>query len=511
MNMNKLNKLVKVLAYIRYSSHNQDDGNSVSAQISCIEKYCADHGMEVEKYYIDEAKTGRNTNRPQYQQMLHAIENGTFDAKIIVVRAIDRLHRNAKNQLSDLEWLAKHCMRLISVTDGIDTATETSKLLTTIKAAVAEDFSDTLSKNTRGAMLELAKQGRHLGGVPPIGYKVNAEGFYEIDEVKAPIVREIFKLYLQDMGYDCIIKQMQQKGYKTNEGRDFSKSSINGILKNPKYMGTYVYDKSAPKDSEGKRNSHAAKKDYIQIKDGMPAIITPADFHKVQEKMANHQNKYQHRNSKHYYPLNGKLHCAKCGKAFSGNVNKCKGKSYYSYKANCTCGIKSIKMDKLNRFVFYGLQQCLFNPGNKEKILEMMNKKLTVQHAMQSEEVTALTNKINGLENAQNNLTGYLEAGRATQTILNKLEKNEAELAILRTQLAAKKQEVSSVSEDTYKQLVKQFLHYMCHNKTSEAYALRDAMIERIDIDAEAVTIHFHIGVTADDDTVRYFNDYREV
>ena len=36
-------------------------------------------------------------------------------------------------------------------------------------------------------------------------------------------------------------------------------------------------------------------------------------------------------------------------------------------------------------------------------------------------------------------------------------------------------------------------------------------MIERIDIDAEAVTIHFHIGVTADDDTVRYFNDYREV
>lgn len=249
MNMNKLNKLVKVLAYIRYSSHNQDDGNSVSAQISCIEKYCADHGMEVEKYYIDEAKTGRNTNRPQYQQMLHAIENGTFDAKIIVVRAIDRLHRNAKNQLSDLEWLAKHCMRLISVTDGIDTATETSKLLTTIKAAVAEDFSDTLSKNTRGAMLELAKQGRHLGGVPPIGYKVNAEGFYEIDEVKAPIVREIFKLYLQDMGYDCIIKQMQQKGYKTNEGRDFSKSSINGILKNPKYMGTYVYDKSAPRIS----------------------------------------------------------------------------------------------------------------------------------------------------------------------------------------------------------------------------------------------------------------------
>ena len=171
------------------------------------------------------------------------------------------------------------------------------------------------------------------------------------------------------MGYDYIIKRMKQKGYKTNEGRDFSKSSINGILKNPKYMGTYVYDKSAPKDAEGRRNSHKAKKDYIQVKEGMPAIISPADFQKVQEKMSGNQKKYQHRSSKHYYPLNGKLRCAKCGKAFSGNVSKCKGKDYFSYKPTCTCGIKRTKMEKMNEFVFYGLQQCLFNPDNKEKIL----------------------------------------------------------------------------------------------------------------------------------------------
>lgn len=509
--MNKLKKLIKVLAYIRYSSHNQDDGQSVPSQISKIDKYCKAHGMEVEKYYIDKAKTGRNTNRPEYLQMKQDLEDHAVEARVIVVDDFDRYHRRAYNQMGDIEWCERNGIRLISVQDNIDTADNPNKLLINIRAAINEDFSNHLSEKTHTAMLTLAKEARHLGGVPPIGYKVNGEGFYEIDEVKAPIVREIYKLYLQDMGYDYIIKQMKQKGYKTNEGRDFSKSSINGILKNPKYMGTYVYDKSAPKDSEGKRNSHAAKKDYIQIKDGMPAIITPADFHKVQEKMANHQNKYQHRNSKHYYPLNGKLHCAKCGKAFSGNVSKCKGKDYFSYKPSCTCGMKRIKMEQLNKFTFYALKQCLFTPDNKEKILNKMNTKLSVQHAMQSEEVNALTNKINGLENAQNNLTGYLEAGRATQTILEKIEKNEAELAILKTQLAAKKQEASSVNGETYNQLVKQFLPYMCSQKTSEAYALRDAMIERIDIDSEAVTIHFHAGVTADDDTVCYFNEYQEV
>lgn len=504
--MKNENEPEKVVASIRYSSHNQDDGNSVSAQMMCIEKYCAEHNMVIENCYIDTAKTGRNTNRPQYQKMLKDLADGTVQAKTVIVRAIDRLHRNAKNQLQDLDWFEKNGIRFIAVHDGIDTFGNTSKLLTTVRAAVAEDFSNTLSQNTRSAMLTLAKEARHLGGVPPIGYKVNAEGFYEIDELRAPIVREIFKLYLQDMGYDYIIKYLKKQGYKTNAGRDFTKSSLNGILKNPKYMGTYVYDKSAPKDSEGKRNSRKTKRDYIQIQEGMPAIISPADFQKVQEKMADNKNSYRHRAGKHYYPLNGKLRCAKCGKAFSGNASKCKGRYYYSYKPTCHCEIKNINMKNLNEFTFSALQQCLFNPENKDKILTAMNTKLSVQHAMQSEEVNALTNKINGLENAQNNLTGYLEAGRATQTILNKIEKNEAELAILKAQLAAKKQEASSVGQDTYNQLVKQSLHYMCNEKTSEASALRDAAINRIEIAEDAVTIIFNEGVAADSRTIHCLN-----
>ena len=129
---NKLKKLFKILAYIRYSSHNQDEGNSVSLQIASIQAYADSHGMEIEAFYIDIAKTGRNTNRPQYQQMRDDIKNGKVEAKCIIVRAVDRLHRNAKNQLADLEWFADNGIRFISVTDGIDTETETSKLLTTM-------------------------------------------------------------------------------------------------------------------------------------------------------------------------------------------------------------------------------------------------------------------------------------------------------------------------------------------------------------------------------------------
>ena len=504
--MNKIRKLIKVLAYIRYSSHNQDDGCSVAAQIACIDRYCSGNGMEVEEYYIDMAKTGRNTNRPEYKRMMADVQTGTVEARTIIFRDFDRHHRSLLNEAKDLEWCEKNNVRIISIQDGIDTAKNPNKFEIYMRAAMAEAFSEKLSQNTRSAMLTLAKEGRHLGGVPPIGYKVNAEGFYEIDELKAQIVREIYKLYLQDMGYDYIIRYMKEQGYKTNAGKDFTKSSLNGILKNPKYMGTYVYDRSAPKDSEGKRNSRVKKATYIQLKDKMPAIISPEDFQKVQEKMAEKKLQFQHRAGKHYYPLNGKLRCAKCGKAFTGNVSKCKGKNYFSYKATCQCGIKPVKMEQLNAFVFYAVQQCVFSPENKDKIISRMSAKLALQGALQSAEVSELTNQINGLENAQNNLTGYLEDGRATQTILDKLEKNEAKLAILRTRLAAKMKMESTVDASAYDSLVRQFLGYMSTEKTPEAYALRDSVIDYIDIDTDAVAVHFNNGTTADNDTICYFN-----
>lgn len=103
-----------------------------------------------------------------------------------------------------------------------------------------------MSKNTRAALLESAKDCKHLGGTPPIGYSVTLEGYYEIDETKAPIVRDIYRYYLNGMGYDDILNHLQQQGYKTSNGNDFSKSAVHAILTNPKYMGTYTYDRTMP-------------------------------------------------------------------------------------------------------------------------------------------------------------------------------------------------------------------------------------------------------------------------
>lgn len=497
----------QVIAYVRYSSHAQDDGNSVAAQIQCITDYAEKHNMEIENWYIDTAKTGRNTNRPNYKQMIDDIKNDHVKARTVVVRAIDRLHRNTKNALIDTDFFEKNHIRLIGIIDGIDTADENySKFALTMKAAAAEDYSNLLSKNTRAALLESAKDCKHLGGTPPLGYSVTQEGYYKIDNVTAPIVRKIYRLYLSGMGYTYIQNHLKQKGFKTSSGNDFSKSALHSILTNPKYKGTYTYDRTMPKDSDGKRNSHAVKKKYVEILNGMPAIISEADFDKVQEKMTQNATKQTQRTGKHYYALNSKIFCPYCGKAFSGNMNNSNGKKYLQYRRSCGCKIKSIRVEQLNRSVFYALQQCLFCDANKDKIIQKINEKLNIQKSLQSEKITTLNNRINGLEKAQERLIGYISDGKESPSISNKIQNNDIELAALRQQLENESKQVTTINNEIYNGLVKQFTQYMSEVKSPETAALKDAAIHRIVPDKDEITICFNKGVTADNDIIQYFN-----
>lgn len=131
-----------VIVYVRYDSHAQDDANGVAAQTAYIEEYGRLHNMEIEKYYIDTDKTDRS----EYRQMLEDITTKKVKAKTVLVKTIDRLHRNMTNALGDIVFFDKHNVRLIGIMDGIDTT------------AATENYSDLLSKNIRAGLMKSAKK-----------------------------------------------------------------------------------------------------------------------------------------------------------------------------------------------------------------------------------------------------------------------------------------------------------------------------------------------------------------
>jgi len=172
--------------------------------------------------------------------------------------------------------------------------------------------------------------------------------------------------------------------------------------------------------------------------------------------------------------------------------------------------VKSVNMNKMNDFVFHALAQCVFGSENKDKIIGKINAKIKQDIISQSDEVNALKKKIDDLQTVQDRLVDYLQSGMASETILERIRKNEDELKQLRNQLDIKSREIALVDDAKYAGLVKKFKAYMGTVKSPEAKALRDAAIEKIVPDTEQVTIYFKKGVTANAETKAYFNTNQE-
>lgn len=484
---------LRVVSYMRYSSHNQDDSNSIEAQRFAIKRYCDSVGYKISHEYIDKACTGTNTNRTNYQKMINDAKDKKFD--ILLVHKLDRLHRNTINTLEDIKELKSLGIRYIAVGDDVDTEQESSLTLA-LKAVLAEEYSKNLSKETRKGLEINAQMGVHNGGKPPYGFKINRDYHLEKDESTAPAIKKIFELYLADMGYNAILKWLDDNGYKTLNGNSFSKTSLYAILGNSKYCGRFFYGKTAPKDNDGHRNSHKLNENYITIENGCPAIITPEQFEAVQEKMKNKSEAKKHYNSKHYYPLNSYIYC-NCGSSMSGNIsysgqNKTK---YITYRCSKSKSHRSVNASYLNDFVFFIISELLFNPANNERILSLLNKYSRENNAVLNHKYKQLCQSKAARTQKMNNLINSIENGKSSPSILNKINEHETELSAIEKQMEEfNSKEHIFIEEDLIK-LKGKFVSYMCTERTVNTKKLIDNCISSIIVEDEIIHINLHPSI----------------
>lgn len=490
-------------AYCRYSSHNQDDGWSIESQRSAIEKYAKNNDISIKQYFIDEAMTGRNTNRPSYQSMMQEFQEHK-DVKILLVHKLDRMHRKTINQLKDMDTLGKMGIRLIAIADGIDSNESTCNLIATIKAALAEQYSVNLATEVRKGLMEAAKSCMHTGGRPPYGFKIGEDRKLEIDNQTAPAVRMIFEMYLAGMGYSKIINWLNEHGYKTQNGNSFSKTAINAILHNEKYCGVYVYDKVLPKDEDGHRNSHKYKENYLRIEDGCPAIISKEDFNTAQEKMKNNAIKIKGYHAKRYYPLNGRMYLSGSNTRFTGVVNHSKEMQYFKYRCTKT-GFKSIDAPVLEDSVFCALRELLLAEDREEKILTALNQYAICVRENANAKCRILSQNRAAAENKLNYLMRLTEQGKAPNTIMERISSLESEISEIDRQIEQNRDIPTLFTADDLANLKDMFITYMATKETLEARNLINATIHKVEVDDDRVEIRFYNGISISSNTARLF------
>ncbi|HBC94687.1 MAG TPA: recombinase family protein [Pelotomaculum sp.] len=323
---------MRAVAYARYSSANQRE-ESISAQLRVIYDYANKHGINIAKVYVDEAQSATSDNRDDFQRMIAELDETSPD--LVLVHKLDRFARDRFDAAFYRREIKKHRARLIAVEQDFGEGPEAG-LMESILEGFAEYFSKNLSREVKKGHTENAMQGKHCGGIPPLGYSLDKDGKYIVNKEEAPAIKVIFERKLEGYSYKQIADELNKLGYKTKSGRPFGPNSLHDILRNEKYNGTFVFRKTSPNSS---RQAEDPTK-TMRIENAIPKIIDKDTFDKVQEIMDKSRCQPRPNEGKQIrYLLTGLIRCGLCGQAMAGDTNTRKYKNSSATYGYYKCGL----------------------------------------------------------------------------------------------------------------------------------------------------------------------------
>jgi DNA invertase Pin-like site-specific DNA recombinase len=482
--------MLNAVIYARYSSERQTE-QSIEGQLRVCYDYAAAHDMTIITEYIDRAMTGTNDNRFQFQQMISDSSKKQFQT--VLVYKLDRFARSRQDSAKYKAVLKINGIKVVSATEGISDNPE-GIILEGLLESIAEYYSAELSQKICRGMRENVMKGKCTGGNIALGYKINEEKKFEIDPDTAPIVKEIFSMYLNGNSYADIVDYLNGRGLKTSRGNGFNKNSIQRILQNRRYIGVYTCGN-------------------IETQATIPPIVDVQTFESANERIQaakSHRKAFE--NSVEYL-LTSKLYCSNCKSRMTGVAGTGKsGMKYYYYqcsgaKAHSGCDSERIKKETIEELVISSTMAYL----NDSKIDEIVKKIVTLIDSKNKNNslVKALENKIKENKKAISNLTKAIETGAFVPSIVKRLEELEKDTASLAVELSRAQIQSVNISEDHVKFYLGKFKNGN-PNDIDFCRELIERLINSVIVFSDKVIITFNHSNSSQDDldkTIAKLND----
>ncbi len=497
---------LRAALYARFSSDNQRN-ESIDAQVRAIKEFAEAHNILLVAEYIDRAKSATTDDRPEFQRMVEESAQGNF--RLVIVHKLDRFSRNRYDSIAYKRELKRNRVNLISVLEPLDEDSPESVILESVLDGMAEFYSKNLAREVRKGLKENALKCKHTGGRPPLGYDVDAETRrLVINPIEAAAVKIIYSMVLAGCGYNEILSRLNSKGYKTKANRDFGKNSLYEILRNRKYTGVFIYNRSAVADPYTKRrNNHSQRsaEDMITIPNGIPVIIPEDEFDRVQRILA--QRRRHSCNAKHHkeaYLLTGKVFCGECGCRYSGNRKNSTGNRVPNITYRCNnrarrtgraCHSREVNRDYLESFVLRQIEKAVFNKHMADHLLRRFREYIAVKQMERNEVFQRLEKQIAELERREDNLSDLLATGVVNQmekaALLKKLGKIESEKLDLMEQLEVEKTalHINVPSRDELMNCFKKARALFMNKELEDQQQLVDMFVEKITVYQDEVEV----------------------
>ena len=404
---------MRAAIYTRVSTQEQADHNlSLESQEKATRSYCDAQGWSVVDVYVDGGYSGMTEQRPGLERLMRDVEAGLLDA--VVVWRQDRFYRKQRHLHNGIGILEAHKVRFVSTSQGLDSGTQSGRLLIGFLGTLAEAEWDALRERTMTGKRMAAEKGRYVGGPLAFGYTRDKESkVLLLDEQEAYWVRRIFALVAEGKTAREVARWLNEQGVRPKYAH-WGKTEmwhgrrISYLIHNTAYKGSFVYGR------------HQRQSGMPSVTVPCPAIVSEDLWEQAQVRMAANL-KYATRNSKRIYLLTGLVRCGRCGMAYNGSFYKtadgsevryyrCSRK--YPYESCLGANIPAAFLEKL---VWDDVRDFLERPDNVITVLEG----LSDAGPDRTEERARADRRLRELEEQERRLAGLYVSGTLSQGALD--------------------------------------------------------------------------------------------
>ena len=336
---NKKSRDVTAFLYERLSRDDNLEGESYSIgnQKKLLAKVAKEKGYTNLVHFLDDGISGVTMDRPGFMEMIRQLEQGK--AAAVFVKDLSRLGRNyiEVGRLTE-EFFPDHDIRLVAVSDNIDTA-EGENELAPIRNLFNEWYARDISKKRRISNKIKGNAGEPMGQ-PPYGYikDPNDPKHWIVDDEAAQVVRRVYSMTLEGFGTEQIAAQLEKddvltpraywltKGIKRpGKGKQqpptkWNSSTITKILSLQEYCGDILNFKTYSKSYKNKKRIDNDRENWVVFQDVHEAIIERAVYEQVQQKRG--KIRKRRTNNGEHNMFSGLLVCADCGSNLHFHFNQ---------------------------------------------------------------------------------------------------------------------------------------------------------------------------------------------
>jgi site-specific DNA recombinase len=395
---------LRCAAYARYSSDLQSP-SSIEDQLRKCREYATLRGFEfIEQHvYIDQAISGVGSDRPGLRALMAAAISQSRPFDVILVDDSSRLSRDTKDALTIFERLNFAGIRLISVSQGIDSQDEQAQVLVTVHGMVDSLYVKQLAKKTHRGLEGLVLKGRHAGG-RTFGYDtVPAEDgvgkTLVINESEAPIVRRIFQMSASGLALKKIAMTLNRECVRPprpRAGKKFATwcpNAIREMLYREVYMGRLVWNTSkfvkVPGTNKRVRRARPESEWRIVHREDL-RIIDQELWQQVRDRLTRLKDFYAgqrkpgllQRSATSSYLFSGLLKCGQCGgnlvivtRNGPGGQYRKYGCSQHFYRGACPNNLLE-RQDWLEKRLLSELQDEVLKPEAIEYVIAEFGRQL---------------------------------------------------------------------------------------------------------------------------------------